>query len=104
MCLADNKIYPTGNINNYALGYQDYFGTFDRTEKKEPVAPDEEGYMRGWFSARMSELEQELAKKTGERVNPLYSRTRAFKVKAKILYNEWVALAKEKGWEPQFPI
>lgn len=101
--IADNEIYPENSslaINNYALGYQDFFGFSDRSTKDKPLAPENERYMCGWFAARMSEIE----KKCSERVNPIYAGNRAVRRQAEALQKEWELLASSHGWRKEFPL
>jgi hypothetical protein len=105
MCdLTDNEIYPEDSplaINNYALGYQDFTGCMPgRSAKQEPLAPDNNSYMRGWYCAQISEVE--LTMKEG--VSAFYSRSRSIVLKANKIKRAWEEHAKARGWETHFPI
>lgn len=79
MCECE-KLKP-GDINNYAYGYQDYFG-FGKVNVDEPRLPDDEGYMSGWFAARIYEAEEKNSK---SRLSLLATKPRMYHA----LLNEW---------------
>lgn len=74
-----------GSINNYAYGYQDCIG-IGGPALVIPKFPENRSYMRGWFSARISQIES--PKKIVRQ--PKAERDLI------IAFNK---TAKEKGWE-----
>lgn len=97
MCnLPDDEIYPEDSpfvINNYALGYQDYFGFRGKERRTEPLAPNNERYMQGWFAARRYEIELNYESKLTRRIPPGLEE----------LLTEWKELVVKNGWKKVIP-
>lgn len=90
--MVEKELTP-GDINNYAYGYQDVTGYgSDRTKKTEPVMPDDEGYMSGWFSGKLAVSEDDYFKAKGLLSQQKLERRR-------VLLHEWNVWRKAHGLE-----
>lgn len=95
--------FEPGNINNYAYGFQDATAGIDDGKKavrlQYPAHPEDELYMRGWFSG-LRFLQDEILE---EQIATIRAAKRK---RTKELKHKWFELAQEKGWNnpDQFPL